>query len=130
MEKEIITSENLCKPLGIYSHAVKVKGNQLLFISGTTSRDRNGNIVGKGDIKFQTRQILENIKFILERVGATFDNIVKVTVFITDMAHFKEIHEVRAKYFKSDYPASTLVQVSRLASEDILIEMEAIAVLN
>jgi 2-iminobutanoate/2-iminopropanoate deaminase len=130
MEKEIITSGDLSQPLGIYSHAVKVKGNQLLFISGMTARDKQGNLVGKGDMKRQTQQILENIKVILDHVGATFDNIVKVTIFITDMSHFKEIHEVRAKYFKKDFPASTLVQVSRLVDEDMLIEIEAFAVLN
>jgi 2-iminobutanoate/2-iminopropanoate deaminase len=130
MDKETITADNLSKPLGIYSHAVKVKGNQLLFISGMTARDQKGNLVGKGDMKRQTQQILENIKVILDRVGATFDNIVKITIFITDMSHFKEIHEVRAKYFKKDFPASTLVQVSRLVDEDMLIEIEAIAVLN
>lgn len=129
MKKEIIGPENLCKPLGIYSHAVKIEANQLLFISGITSRDKDGNVVGKGDIKFQTRQILENMKIVLEHASATFDHIVKVTVFVTDMSHFREIHEVRAEYFKSDYPASTLVQVSRLASEDHLIEIDAIAVL-
>jgi 2-iminobutanoate/2-iminopropanoate deaminase len=130
MEKEIITSGKLSQPLGIYSHAVKVKGNELLFISGMTARDSQGNLVGKGDMKRQTQQILENIKVILDRVGATFDNIVKVTIFITDMSHFKDIHEVRAKYFKKDFPASTLVQVSRLVDEDMLIEIEAFAVLN
>jgi len=130
MKKEVIISGNLSKPLGIYSHAVKVKGNQLLFISGMTARDKNGNIVGKGDIKAQTQQILENMKVILDGVGATFDHIVKVTVFVTDIRYLKEIHEVRAKYFKRDYPASTLVQVSRLVSPDMLIEIEAIAVLG
>lgn len=130
MEKEIIAPKELCRPLGIYSPAVKAKGNQFLFISGTTARDKRGNIVGQGDIKKQTEQILENMKVILHSAGATFDNIVKVTVFIRDMAHFQDIHEVRGKYFKKDFPASTLVQVSRLYSDDILIEMEAIAVLD
>jgi 2-iminobutanoate/2-iminopropanoate deaminase len=130
MKKKILTSEKLSKPLGIYSHAVKVTRNCLLFISGMTSRDKDGNVVGKGDIKQQAQQILENMKFILEEAGATFDNIVKVTVFVTDMSRFNEIHEVRSRYFESDYPASTLVQVSRLVSEDHLIEMEAIAVLD
>ncbi len=81
-------------------------------------------------MKRQTEQVLENMKVILDSVGATFDNIVKVTVFVTGLSHFKEIHEVRAKYFKKDYPASTLVQVSRLVHEDMLIEIEAIAVLD
>ena len=130
MKKEIIIPEGLSQPLGIYSEAVKVKGNELLFISGITARDQKGAIVGKGNMKRQTEQVLENMKRVLDSVGATFDNIVKVTVFVTDLGHFKEIHEVRAKYFKKDYPASTLVQVSRLVHEDMLIEIEAIAVLD
>ncbi len=130
MKKEIITSEKLRKPHGIYSNAVKVKANHLLFIKGTTARDKEGNIVGKGNIKAQTRQIFENIKIILEAAGGTFDHIVKMTLFVTDINQFKEIHEVRAEYFKKDYPASTMVQVSRLAAEDLLIEIEAIAALD
>ena len=130
MKKEIIIPEGLSQPLGIYSEAVKVKGDELLFISGITARDQNGAIVGKGNMKRQTEQVLENMKRVLDSVGATFDDIVKVTVFVTDLSHFKEIHEVRAKYFKKDYPASTLVQVSRLVHEDMLIEIEAIAVLS
>lgn len=130
MKKEIITAENLSRPLGIYSHANKVQGNKLLFISGITARDRDGNIVGKGNMRVQTQQVLENMKVILDHAGATFDNIVKVTVFVTDLSRFQDIHEVRAKYFKKDYPASTLVQVSRLVHEDMLIEIEAIAVID
>ena len=130
MKKKIIIPEGLSQPLGIYSEAVQVKGDDLLFISGITARDPKGDIVGKGNMKRQTEQVLENMKRILDSVGATFDNIVKVTVFVIDLSHFKEIHEVRAKYFKKDYPASTLVQVSRLVHEDMLIEIEAIAVLD
>jgi len=130
MKKKIIIPEGLSQPLGIYSEAVQVKGDDLLFISGITARDPKGDIVGKGNMKRQTEQVLENMKRILDSVGATFDNIVKVTVFVTDLSHFKEIHEVRARYFKKDYPASTLVQVSRLVHEDMLIEIEAIAVLD
>ena len=130
MEKKVITAPGLPKPLGVYSQAVKVRANQFLFVSGTTARDEQGNIVGKGDPRAQTRQVLENIKKILDEAGGTFESIVKVTVFITDMRHFREIHEVRAEYFKKDFPASALVQVSALASPDLLIEMEAVAVLN
>jgi 2-iminobutanoate/2-iminopropanoate deaminase len=130
MKKEIILAEELARPLGIYSQAVKAEGNRLLFISGMTARDKGGNIVGKGDIKAQTRQVLENIERILKKAGATFDHIVKVTVYITDMNHFGEIHEIRAQYFKKDYPASTMVQVSGLVSQDLLIEMDAIALLD
>lgn len=130
MEKEILNPERLCKPHAIYSHAVKVKAGHLLFIKGTTARDRNFNLVGKGDIKAQSRQIFENMKVILEEAGATFGNIVKLTTFVTDISKFKELQEVRAEYFKRDYPATTMVEVSRLASEDVLIEIEAIAALD
>lgn len=130
MKKEIITSEKLRKPHGVYSNAVKVKADNLLFIKGMTARDKEGNIVGEGDIKVQTRQIFENMKIILEAAGGTLDNIVKMTLFVTDINQFKEIHEVRSEYFIQDYPASTMVQVSRLASENLLIEIEAIAALD
>ena len=130
MEKEIITSDKVRRPLGIYSNAVKVKANHFLFIKGMTARDIDNNVVGKGDIKAQTRQVLENIKIILEAAGCTFDHVVKKTLFVIDINHSKEIHEVQAEYFKKDYPASTMVQVSRLASEDLLIEIEVIAALD
>jgi len=130
MKKRIVTGDHLCKPLGIYSHAVKATASSFLYISGMTARDKQGNVVGKGDIKVQTETILKNMQILLESEGATFDNIVKVTVFVTDMSCFSQIHEVREKYFKKDYPASTLVQVSRLASEDHLIEIEAVAALD
>ncbi len=86
--------------------------------------------MGKGDMKVQTKQILENMKIILEEAEASFDQIVKLTVYVTDMKHFKEIHEVRPQYFKGDLPASTLVQVSRLVNENCLIEINAVAVLG
>jgi len=130
MKKKIIVSEKLSPPLGIYSEAVLGEGKRLLFISGMTARDREGKVVGKGDMRAQTRQVMENIKAVLDQAGATFDHIVKVTVFITDMSKFKEIHEVRAEYFKRDYPASTMVQVSGLVSPEMLIEIEAVALLD
>ena len=130
MKKQAIISSRLSKPVGVFSHAVKAEGKQFLFISGLTARDINGSIVGKGDMEAQTRQILENMKIILEDAGASFDHIVKVTVYVTDLKDFKEIHNVRAQYFKEDLPASTLVQVSRLVNEDCMIEIDAIAVLD
>ena len=130
MKKQAIVSSKLSKPVGVFSHAVKAEGKEFLFISGLTARDINGNVVGKGDMKVQTKQILENMKIILEEAEASFDHIVKVTVYVTDLKYFKEIHEVRAQYFKKDFPASTLVQVSRLVNEDCMIEIDAVAVLG
>ncbi len=130
MRKQAIISSKLSKPVGVFSHAVKAEGKQYLFISGLTARDIHGNPVGKGDIRAQTEQILENMKIILNEAGATFDHVVRVTVYVTDLKNFKDIHEVRAQYFKKDLPASTLVQVAGLVHEDFLIEIEAIAVLD
>jgi len=130
MKKQAIISSRLSKPVGVFSHAVKAEGKQFLFISGLTARDITGNIVGKGDMRAQTRQVLENMKIVLDEAEASFDQIVKVTVYVTDLKYFKELHEVRAQYFKGDLPASTLVQVSRLVKEDCMIEIDAIAVLG
>jgi reactive intermediate/imine deaminase len=116
-----------------FSQAIKVDKadlSSLLFISGQASIDEKGNVVGKGDIKAQARQTLENMKSVLNQLGAGMDDVVKVTVFVTDMSHFNEIHEVRREFFKkADYPASTIVEINRLANDDLLIEIEAIAVI-
>ena len=88
-----------------------------------------GEVVGKGDIRAQTRQCIENLKAVLKAGGATLEHVVKVTVFVTDMEHLSAVHEVRAEYFKEKYPASTLVEVSRLTNQDCMIEIEAIAVM-
>jgi 2-iminobutanoate/2-iminopropanoate deaminase len=130
VKKQAIISPRLSKPVGVFSHAVKAEGKQFLFISGLTARDKDGNIVGKGDMTAQTMQVLENMRIVLEEAGASFEHVVKVTVYVTDLKYFKEVHEVRARYFKEDLPASTLVQVSRLVNEDCMIEIDAIAVLG
>ena len=128
MPKSTITSPRLAPSRGIFGHGTRA-GN-MVFVSGQVAFDSQQQIVGVGDIKAQTRQVLENIKAVLDEAGATFDDIVKVTVFITDMGHFPQIHEVRAQYFTGDFPASTMVEVRALAHPDLLIEMEAIAVVS
>ena len=130
MLKTILQSPKLSKPAGIMSAGVKVPAGNMVFVSGQVARNTQGETVGKGDIKAQTRQVLENIKSVLESAGATFDDVVKVSVFVTNLEeHLAQIHEVRAQYFKQDYPASTLVAVKALVNKDLLIEMEAIAVI-
>jgi 2-iminobutanoate/2-iminopropanoate deaminase len=128
MEKMLLQSSKLAKPAGIFSSGVKVPVGNLIFVSGQVARNAAGETVGKGDIRAQTRQTLENVKAVLEAAGATMDDIVKVTVFVTDVSHLTAIHEVRAEYFKRDYPASTLVEVKSLVSPELMIEIEAIAV--
>ena len=127
MDKVILSSENVAKPFGIFSQGVKTAN--LVFVSGQISKNAKGEVVGKGDIRAQTRQCIENLKHVLEAGGATLENVVKVTVYVTDMKDLKAIHEVRAEYFKEKYPASTLVEVSRLTTQECMIEIEAIAII-
>jgi 2-iminobutanoate/2-iminopropanoate deaminase len=127
MNKTLINPETVAKPIKpYYANAVKVGPGNLLFISGQVALDSKGNLVGKA----QTRQVLENIKAILASVGADMENIVKVTVFLTDLRNFEAVAEVRAEYFRNNPPASTLVGVTALVSPDFLIEIEAIAVID
>jgi len=131
MNKTPINPDTVSKPIKPYfAQAVKSSSGNLLFISGQISVDAKGNLVGKGDIKAQTRQVLENIQAILRSVGASLENIVKVTVFLTDLRNFEAVAEVRSEYFKGNPPASTLVGVNGLVSPDFLIEIEAIAVVD
>ena len=113
-----------------FSNAVRVEAGDLLFISGQLAFDDDMELVGKGDIRMQTRQVLENIKKAVEAAGGAMNNIVRVQVFVTDLSEFRTIHDIRLKYFHPDHlPASTLVKVARLAHEDALIEIDAVAVL-
>ena len=130
MAKTILNSPKLSSPKGIYSPGVETPAGRMVFVSGQVARNAQGEIVGKGDIQAQTRQTLENVKSVLESAGATLDDVAKVTVFVTNLEeHFAQIHQVRAGYFQRDYPASTLVEVKALAHKDLLIEIDAIAVI-
>jgi 2-iminobutanoate/2-iminopropanoate deaminase len=92
--------------------------------------DADGNVVGEGDIKLQTETVLEHVKTVVEEVGGSMEDIVKVTVFITDMGLYDEIHEVRRRYFEEPFPASSMVEVSALIDPRLLIEIEAVAVVQ
>jgi 2-iminobutanoate/2-iminopropanoate deaminase len=111
MAKTLLPNPNLAKPAGIAPSGVKVPAGQLIFVSGQVARHAAGEIVGKADTRAQTHPPLENVKAVLEAADATLDDIVKVTVFVTDVSHLSAIHEVRAEYFERDYPASTLMEV-------------------
>ena len=114
-----------------FSNGVKVTGGELVFVSGQLAMDENRTLVGKGDAGAQTRQVLKNIKVVLDAAGATFRDVVKVTVFIKDMAHFRDIHDARLEFFSEDsLPASTMVEVSGFVHPDALIEIECVAVIN
>ena len=117
----------------VFSDAVRVElpGCSLIFISGKVATDAEGRVVGR-TMKEQTRQVLDNIKAVLEQEGGSFDDVVRVRVYVTqlDQQSLRDIHEVRAGYFREGrYPASTLVRVDQLVRDGALIEIDADAVL-
>jgi 2-iminobutanoate/2-iminopropanoate deaminase len=123
--KEVIYTESAPKPLGPYSQAVRV-GN-MLFVSGQIPIDPKTGEVVRGGIKEQTRQVLENIKAVLEAAGYTLNDVAMAFVFLADMNMFPEFNEVYAQYFKEKPPARVTVQAARLP-RDVLIEIAVIAV--
>jgi len=111
----------------LYSHVVTVEGRRTIFVSGQVPRDRHGNVVGKGDMRAQMRQVGENVKAGLEAAGATLRDVVKITTYVTDIEEFFKHVDVRMEYFAA-LPASTTVEVRKLAHPDFMVEVEAIAV--
>ena len=119
----------VAKPFGIFSNAAWEPPGRRLHIAGQVGVDADWNVVGDGDMVAQTRQVLTNIKTILESAGGTMDDIVSVIVYVTDMAPLMDIHKVREQFFSKPYPASTLVKVPALVKPEFLIEISAIAVI-
>ena len=124
---QVITGGREWPPRYTFSPAVRV-GNHL-FISGTTATDENNQIVGRGDIVAQTRQIFRKFEKLLAAVGASFDNIVQTTEYITTTEGYKATAEVRREFFKNGFPAATGVVVAGLLREGALIEISAVAVI-
>src|SRR5262245_35843346 len=118
----------LSKPTG-YTHVVEVTGpSKTIYIAGQIAFDKDGNIVGAGDMKAQAEQVFRNLQAALTAAGAKFSDVVKMNTFITDMEKAPVVREVRARYFGDTTPASTLVQVARLARPELMLEIEVIAV--
>ena len=122
--KEIISTSNAPAAIGPYSQAVKA-GN-LLFISGQIPLDPATGTVVEGDVTVQATRVLENVKAILTEAGATFDNVVKTTVFLKDMNDFAAMNAVYGQYYAENCPARSAVEVGRLP-KDVLVEIETIA---
>ena len=126
MSKTIINTNNAPAPIGPYNQAI-LSGN-LLFISGQVCIDpATGNLKNK-DIQEETHQVMHNLKAILQQAGMDFSNVVKTTIFITDMHQFGEVNQVYGKYFDSEFPARETVQVSALP-KFVNVEISMIAVL-
>ena len=128
MRRAIISPPFIHKTAG-YSHAVQA-GNTL-YIAGQVALDPDGNIVGEGDIEAQVAQVWQNLKSVLGYAGGTVDDIVKITVFTTDIAYRPAIAAARERvYPHGRYPASTFLVVQSLARPELLVEIEAIAVIG
>lgn len=124
--------EGVATPAGPYSHVARIDLGSvaLLFISGQVGIGPDGNLVGKGDALAQAEQIHENLRAILTANGGTLRDIVKLTAFVTDIADRAKLVDLRKRDFPDNPPASTLVEVSKLASDDWLVEIEAVAVVR
>lgn len=127
MPLQRIQPPGLSKP-PTYTHVVKA-GNTV-YVAGQTATDEQGQVVGKGDITAQATQVFENLKKALASVGGDLTHIAKITVFVTDPRFREPLGEVRKRYLGDTLPASTLVTVAALASPDLLIEIEATAILD
>jgi 2-iminobutanoate/2-iminopropanoate deaminase len=112
---------------GYYSNCVRVEAGPLLFIAGQVGVDADGKVVDRESAAAQAEQALVNIDRILKANGATMADVVKVTVYVTDMKYLDEITPVRLKYFSREGPASAIVQVGALALPDLKVEIEAVA---
>ena len=117
----------LSTPTG-YSHVVSTRGGRTIYIAGQVALDAQGRVVGVGDLAAQARQVFANLEIALKAAGATFEHVVKTNYYLRDASQVATVREVRSKYFTKELPASTLVEVPRLAQPDLLIEVEVIAV--
>ena len=128
MTHRYINPPTLARPMG-YTHVVEASGARTIYIAGQVALDDSGNIVGEGEMGAQARQVFEHLHTALRAVGASFKDVVKLTYFIVDMSQMQTVREARDQYIQPEYlPASTAVEVRRLAREEFLLEIEAVAV--
>lgn len=112
MEKKIINTKNAPAPIGPYNQAILI--NNVLYISGQVCIDPPTGHLKNKDLQEETHQVMQNLKSILQEAGMSFNNVVKTTIFLTDMNRFSEVNEIYGKYFDGDFPARETVQVSAL----------------
>jgi len=125
--KKIRTAPDPFEPFRI-SQAIRAGG--LVYTSGQAAIDLSGNLVGVGDFDAQAQQVFDNLRAVLEAADSGLDRIVKVTIYLTDMANFPKVVQLRERFFKEPYPADTIVEVRALALPELELEIEAIAVVR
>jgi 2-iminobutanoate/2-iminopropanoate deaminase len=123
--REIVETRGAPVPIGPYSQAIRANG--FLFVSGQIPIQPETGVLIQGDIAVQTKQVMQNLTAILEAAGCSLQNVVKTTIYLTNLDDFSRLNQVYAEYFGEVKPARATVQVARLPRE-VLVEIEAIAV--
>jgi len=131
MQVSFVNPQTVHRPTG-YTHVVSIEGpGKILYVSGQIARNQKGEIVGVGDLEAQTRQAYENLSAVLRTLGASLTDVVKMNIYMTKLDQIDKFRKVRDEYMPKDrLPATTLVGVTGLAMKELLIEIEAIAVLK
>ena len=128
MASEFIQPESVHSTVGVgYSHVAKA--GDTAYIAGQIALDTEGNLVGQGDVGAQTHQVYTNLQAILEELGGSLEDIVKLTTYLTDRSHLETFRRVRNRFFEDPFPPNTLLFISGLAQPDYLVEIEAVAYL-
>jgi reactive intermediate/imine deaminase len=128
VDRRYLSPDTLPTPFG-YSHVVDAPAGRVVYVSGQVPLDAAGELVGEGDFAAQVRQVFENLTAALAAADATWDDVVKLNYFVRDVSEVAALRAIRDEYVNTERPpASTLVEVSRLFRDDVLVEIEAVAV--